>query len=31
MQAALPRIDVFASGHSLGSLEDVAATLAEWG
>jgi len=31
MQAALPRIDVFASGHSLGSLEDVAATLSEWG
>jgi uncharacterized protein len=31
MQAALPRIDVFASGHSLGSLEDVAATVSEWG
>jgi len=31
MQAALPRIDVFASGHSLGSLEGVAATLSEWG
>jgi len=30
MQAALPRIDVFASGHSLGSLEEVAATLSEW-
>jgi uncharacterized protein with von Willebrand factor type A (vWA) domain len=31
MQAALPRIDVFASGHSLGSLEGVASTLSEWG
>jgi uncharacterized protein with von Willebrand factor type A (vWA) domain len=31
MQAALPRIDVFASGHSLSSLEEVAATLSEWG
>ncbi|MFL5929583.1 MAG: vWA domain-containing protein [Gaiellaceae bacterium] len=31
MQAALPRIDVFASGHSLRSLEEVATTLSEWG
>jgi uncharacterized protein with von Willebrand factor type A (vWA) domain len=29
MQAALPSVDLFASGHSLASLEEVAAALAE--
>jgi uncharacterized protein with von Willebrand factor type A (vWA) domain len=31
MKAALPQIDVFASGHSLASLEDVAGSVAAWG
>ena len=30
MRAALPHVDHFASGHSLASLEDVAAALARW-
>lgn len=30
MKAALPRVDVFASGHSLASLEEIAATLEQW-
>jgi uncharacterized protein len=30
MRAALPHVDHFASGHSLASLEDVAAALTRW-
>ncbi|MGH3024661.1 MAG: vWA domain-containing protein [Gaiellaceae bacterium] len=30
MKAALPHVDHFASGHSLASLEEVAAALARW-
>jgi uncharacterized protein len=30
MRAALPHIDAFASGHSLASLEEVAAALSRW-
>jgi uncharacterized protein with von Willebrand factor type A (vWA) domain len=30
MKAALPHVDHFASGHSLASLEDVAAALSRW-
>ncbi len=30
MKAALPHIDVFASGHSLASLEEVGAALSRW-
>jgi uncharacterized protein with von Willebrand factor type A (vWA) domain len=30
MKAALPYVDVFASGHSLSSLEEVGAALARW-
>jgi len=30
MKAALPYVDVFASGHSLASLEEVGAALARW-
>jgi hypothetical protein len=30
MKAALPSVDVFASGHSLASLEEVGAALARW-
>jgi uncharacterized protein with von Willebrand factor type A (vWA) domain len=29
MRAALPYVNVFASGHNLASLEEVAAVLAE--
>ena len=31
MKAALPHIDVFASGHNLASLEELAETVAHWG
>jgi uncharacterized protein len=31
MKAALPQVDVFSSGHSLASLEEVAASVAAWG
>jgi uncharacterized protein with von Willebrand factor type A (vWA) domain len=30
MRAALPHVDRFESGHSLASLEEVAAVLAGW-
>lgn len=30
MKAALPHVDVFASGHSLASLEEVGAALSRW-
>ena len=31
MKAALPQIDVFAGGHDLASLEEIAETVAKWG
>jgi uncharacterized protein with von Willebrand factor type A (vWA) domain len=31
MKAALPEIDVFAGGHDLASLEEIAETVAKWG
>jgi uncharacterized protein with von Willebrand factor type A (vWA) domain len=30
MKAALPQVDVFASGHNLASLEEIAETVAQW-
>lgn len=30
MKASLPQIDVFASGHNLASLEEIAETVAQW-